>query len=404
MNKYKFLILGAGATGLTVANRLKELGEESFYVLEKEAEAGGLCRSEMVDAAPLDIGGGHFLDVRRPKVNEFLFSFMPEEEWNLFERDSRIIMNGQEINHPLEANIWQMDIDNQIQYLMSIAKAGCNQGQDMPKLFIEWIQWKLGNRIAEDYMIPYNSKMFGHELNELGTYWLDKLPNVSFEETLRSCLEKKPFGEQPGHAKFYYPKEYGYGELWKRMADNIASHIEYEKEIYSIDFDNNHVITADGKKYEAEFIITTIPWKSIKCFQGMPETMVDKIKRLKHTGIEVKYFSQNLDSKAHWLYYPEEELTYHRILLRSNFCNNSRGYWTETNLDRVHNSIESVSYNNEYAYPLNTIEKPQIMKEIITWANSRNIYPVGRWGEHQHHNSDKVVELGMELAERLVHL
>lgn len=44
------------------------------------------------------------------------------------------------------------------------------------------------------------------DLDELGTYWLEKLPNVSFEETLRSCLEHKPYGTLPGHAQFYYPK------------------------------------------------------------------------------------------------------------------------------------------------------------------------------------------------------
>ena len=77
--KTKYLILGAGPAGLTFANRLKELGEEKYIVLEKESEAGGLCRSAFVDGAPLDIGGGHFLDVRRPKINEFLFRFMPEE-------------------------------------------------------------------------------------------------------------------------------------------------------------------------------------------------------------------------------------------------------------------------------------------------------------------------------------
>ena len=104
----KYLILGAGPAGLTLANRLKFAGENSFLVLEKESEAGGLCRSLIIDGAPFDIGGGHFLDVRRPLVNEFLFQFMPEEEWNLFVRDSRIEVNGNIISHPIEANIWQM--------------------------------------------------------------------------------------------------------------------------------------------------------------------------------------------------------------------------------------------------------------------------------------------------------
>ena len=78
----KYLILGAGPSGLTAACALKEKGIQDFLVLEKEPEAGGLCRSVDVDGSAFDIGGGHFLDTRRPKVNEFLFKFMPEEEWD----------------------------------------------------------------------------------------------------------------------------------------------------------------------------------------------------------------------------------------------------------------------------------------------------------------------------------
>lgn len=127
MEKIKFLILGAGPAGLTFANCLKSKGEESFLVLEGEAQAGGLCRSVIVDQSPFDIGGGHFLDVRRPLVNEFLFRFMPEQEWELFQRDSRIQVDGKLVGHPLEANIWQFDLEQQVAYLTSIAKAGCNR-------------------------------------------------------------------------------------------------------------------------------------------------------------------------------------------------------------------------------------------------------------------------------------
>lgn len=34
--KMKYLILGAGPSGLTLANRLKQMGETSFFVLEKK--------------------------------------------------------------------------------------------------------------------------------------------------------------------------------------------------------------------------------------------------------------------------------------------------------------------------------------------------------------------------------
>src|SRR5699024_4265494 len=103
----KYLILGAGPAGLTVANQLQRKGISDYIVLEKEKTAGGLCRSLDVDGSPFDIGGGHFLDVRRPHVNKFLFEFMPENEWIKYERDSRIVIRDNIISHPIEANIWQ---------------------------------------------------------------------------------------------------------------------------------------------------------------------------------------------------------------------------------------------------------------------------------------------------------
>lgn len=399
----KYLILGAGPAGLTLANKLKQMGITDFCVLEKEKTAGGLCRSADVDGSAFDIGGGHFLDVRRPKVNEFLFGFMPEDEWNKFTRDSRIVVNGNVVNHPIEANIWQMKIDDQVDYLKSIAAAGCNVGTKMPENFVDWIYWKLGNRVAQDYMIPYNQKMFSKELDQLGTYWLEKLPNVSFEDTLRSCLTHKPYGKQPGHAEFYYPKEYGYGELWLRMADAIRNQIEYNKAVKSIDFNTHEVRATDGSSYTADVIITTIPWPEFSGLIGMPEEIKHSISKLKYSSIQTEYFEENLDTPCHWIYYPDPKLPYHRILVRHNFCANSKGYWTETNSERIcmEEPNNNFKYLNQYAYPLNTVEKPQIMKELLAWSKEHHVIGLGRWGEHQHYNSDVTVELAMKLADEL---
>lgn len=405
MERLKYLILGAGPAGLSVANRLKQLGEESFLVLEKEKEAGGLCRSVQVDGSPFDIGGGHFLDVRRPKVNEFLFRFMPQEEWNLFERDSRIVLGEQTVSHPLEANIWQLDTESQVQVLSSVAKAGCNSAVGMPERFKDWIRWKLGDRIAEMYMLPYNKKMFADELDELGTYWLDKLPDVSFEDTLRSCLLHKAYGQQPGHASFFYPKEYGYGELWLRMAQAIEGRVQYETAVTGLDAERGIVYTDDGSEWEADKIITTIPWRCFRFIKGMPEELYAATKKLKSSAIETRYMSGELDTQAQWLYVPDEDKPYHRILVRHNFCQGSRGYWLETRKERAGQYREEAefAYMNEYAYPLNTVDKPLIMEKLLPFAKMRNIYGLGRWGEHNHYNSDLVVELAIRLAERLNH-
>ena len=430
MEKIKYLILGAGPSGLTLANRLKEQGETSFLLLEKEEEAGGLCRSVMVDGSPFDIGGGHFLDVKRPNVNEFLFRFMPKEEWVLYTRDSRIRVDGAEVGHPLEANIWQLDLPEQVAYLTSIAKAGCNLDRPMPKRFVEWIVWKLGQRIADHYMLPYNQKMFADELNELGTYWLEKLPNVSFEETLLSCLTHRPYGTQPGHAYFYYPQKYGYGEVWIRMAKELAPQVLYGMEAAVLDCEKRRVRTKTGEVFEAEHVITTVPWHSFTQITGMPRDIRGLLAELRSSAIETRYVPKCLSTKAQWIYEPDPQIPWHRILVRHNFCPGSRGYWLETRKERVQ-MLEDISvklpgtaednarrndilfdgsdhgragyhYLNEYAYPLNTIGKPEAMKRLLAFCSTRQIYGLGRWGEHCHYNSDVVVELAMQLAQRLL--
>ena len=62
---------------------------------------------------------------------------------------------------------------------------------------------------------------------------------------------------------------------------------------------------------------------------------------------------------------------------------------------------EKFTYLNEYAYPINTIDKPKAIKYILDYAKTCDVYGLGRWGEHEHFNSDAVVERAMNLADEL---
>ncbi len=399
MTDYKYLILGAGPAGLSFANMLKRAGEDSFLVIEKEDEAGGLCRSKDVDGSALDIGGGHFLDVRNPEVDDFLFTFLPKEEWDSFDRISTIDLNGITIDYPFESSIWQLPEDDQIRHLMAISKAGCNTGQKMPESFSEWIPWKLGDEIAHDYMLPYNKKMWCMDLDELGTYWLEKLPDVSFENTLRSCLRHSSIYESlPGHASFYYPKKYGYGKLWLEMAKALGENIIYDTPVLELDLKNR---TVNGC-YRAERIINTVPWTGLERIEGAGDDFEGALGKLKHTSVVIKYFDETVDTNAHWTYFPDEDKEYHRILYRANFCAGSRGYWTETNLKRADLNDGHIYFVNEYAYPVNTMEKREAIALILKEAADNEVYGLGRWGEWEHFNSDVTVKRAMLLAGKML--
>lgn len=107
-----------------------------------------------------------------------------------------------------------------------------------------------------------------------------------------------------------------------------------------------------------------------------------------------------LDSPSHWTYEPDESVPYHRALLRSNFAGNAKGYWTETNATRS-KPTEGVRFHNEYAYPINTLGKPEAVARILDWAKSRSIVGMGRWGRWEHMNSDVAVAEALQVAREL---
>ena len=390
--KVKYLILGAGPAGLSFAVTSSKLGEDSFAILEKNHEAGGLCRSVECDGAALDVGGGHILDVRKKDVLEFVFSYMPIEEWNLYKRNTKIIVGDNVIDYPFEANIWQLPFEEQVEYLESIAKASFSRLEEKPKRFMEWIRWKLGDKIAENYMIPYNQKIWSCDLNELGTYWLSKLPDVSFRETLESCLKRAPYGSIPAHSEFYYPKKTGYGEVFLRMAESIKKHIHYGYRVSKFaPYDN----TINGD-FTGEYVINTIPWHEFASPIGIEELTA----HLKYASIDIDYYSRDSDIDAHWTYYADPALSYHRKIHRDNIIRGAKGFWTETNSER-RKEIGYAHFENRYAYPLNTLEKPKIIGALLEKMRKRNVYGLGRWGEWEHFNSDVVIERGMKLAREL---
>lgn len=397
MNYYRYVILGAGPAGLSFAHTLLDRGETSFIVIEKESVPGGLCRSTVVDGAPIDIGGGHFLDVKNQDCLDFLFRFMPKDEWQEFNRISKIHLNDVYVDYPLEANIWQLPIDEQVNFLESIAQAGCVKGEPTPETFTNWICWKLGERIASNYMIPYNRKIWSTDFEMLGTYWLNKLPNVSFRDIVKSCLEKKAFGTIPAHKVFLYPKRHGFGEVWRRMGAALGDRLRLSCPVDCVDIANRSV----NREFCGEVIVNTIPWSEWPNFAVLPDQVVKSIKKLKHISIDVDYYPDTISTDAHWIYEPSEALSYHRVLCRSNFCLQSNGYWTESNATR---SCEQQGWRhtNNFAYPLNAIDKPKVIEQILCWAMSVGIVGLGRWGTWEHLNSDIAVLNSCQLAEELL--
>ncbi len=397
MKKYKYVILGAGATGLSLAVTLLKGGENNFIVLEREKTAGGLGRSVYKDGAPVDIGGVHVLSPFNKKITDFIFSYLPEKEWVFIQRHNKVVFDGYEIDYPLEANIWQLPKDAQKKYLDSIKNADSQKGVKMPDNFVDWAYWKFGDKIAENYIIPYNKKIWNCDLRQLSTKWLYKLPKVSYEDILQSCIDNKPHGSMPAHSQYYFPKKYGFGEVFLRMEKELGENIITDYTVNKLDW-KNRIINGE---IQGDYIINTIPWCEFS--SEFPEEIKEKISKLKNTSININYYKNDCTHKAQITYFSDPALPYHRTVYRKEMMarDDAVGYWTEANSEL---GVEDGDYfyKNQYAYPISTKDKEENISAIKKWAEENNILSLGRWGDWEHMNSDVAMDHAIQLAENLL--
>ncbi|MGN1079407.1 MAG: protoporphyrinogen/coproporphyrinogen oxidase, partial [Alphaproteobacteria bacterium] len=255
---YDYIILGAGITGLTLMKKLRQKGVTNLLTLEMESEAGGLCRSFYVDGHYVDIGG-HFFQTKFPDVEKFVFSSFPREEmYKIDPRISKISIEGMDIDYPLESNLWQFPVDKQIEYLISVIRNGEALGKPEPKNYEEWIRWKLGDKICDGYLIPYNIKLWGIQPFEMDVDWLYKIPRIEVADVLRYSLERKQDVEKyPCHNRPYYPTSGGYGRVMEAIAKDENPFIKFNTKVTKLRYDENEKVWYVNEAFKAKNIINT---------------------------------------------------------------------------------------------------------------------------------------------------
>lgn len=180
------------------------------------------------------------------------------------------------------------------------------------------------------------------------------------------------------------------------MGDALGDSLITDSPIEHIDLETLTV----NHQWSARKIISTIPWTQYLNFCLVDTELTKALSLLKHVSIDVDYHAETINTQAHWIYEPDEKIAYHRILARSNFAPGSRGYWTETNSMRSL-QLENKRFHNEYAYPLNTVGKPDTIGYILSRFREMGVIGLGRWGRWDHMNSDVAVAEAMQLSHEL---
>lgn len=103
MSKTKYLIIGAGLSGLTFANYIKD----EFMIVEKEPIVGGYCTTIKQDGFIWDYAG-HFFHFRTPEMKQLFMDCMKEEKLINQVKNTKIYYEGELIDYPFQANIHQL--------------------------------------------------------------------------------------------------------------------------------------------------------------------------------------------------------------------------------------------------------------------------------------------------------
>src|SRR5437868_12022588 len=97
------VVIGAGPAGLTAAYQLMKAGHaRAVTILEADDTVGGISRTVERDGWRFDIGGHRFF-TKVPEVEAFWHTVLPEEDFLVRPRLSRIYYGGKFYDYPLRA-------------------------------------------------------------------------------------------------------------------------------------------------------------------------------------------------------------------------------------------------------------------------------------------------------------
>ena len=424
-HKEETIILGGGLTGLSAAHYL----DGDCLVLEADETPGGLCRSFHEDGFTYDIGG-HILFSKDRELLDEIIGWLGENKGKK-RRNNQIRYRDRFVKYPFENGLAALDREDIYECLISFL----NRPDQIPENLEEWCYARFGRGIAEKYLLPYNRKIWKRALKELSLLWVDRIPDPSREEIVKSALGIETEG-YVYQLNFLYPKRGGIQALIHSLLNQLpevktgfwVKNIIRRKEGWEIMDGNRSVL---GKR-----IISTIPiFNLINSLESVPDKVRDALKKLQYNSVVVVMIGVNHEGLTGRtaLYIPDPDILAHRVcylkefsswnapegkshliaeitvppgdpLLKSedsklveqvaadlkDICGFSKD-------DIISSDVKRVGY----AYVVYDLEYEKNTKIIYDYLDSLGIYYAGRFGSFKYINMDACVKMSKELVESL---
>ena len=419
--KTKYLIIGAGISGLTFANYIKD----NYIIIEKENEVGGYCRTIKKGDFIWDYAG-HFFHFNTEEFKNKFLSKMSKDDIIYNEKCTKIIYKDKIIDFPFQTNIHELDKEEFIDCLYDLFN---KEEKDKYDNFLDMLYGKFGKSITEKFLKPYNEKLYAVDLKELDVDAMGRFfPYANIKDIINNMKEHKV---NSYNNTFLYPKN-GAGSFINILYEELDKNkVLLNTSITKIDEDQKIAYLSNGNKVEYEYIINTIPLnKFLLLFNNYNELQ----KKLSYNKVLVFNLGFNKKSekftKEHWLYIPNKSINFYRCGFYNNILGQEKlsmyieiGYNKNDNITKEEidkqlkltldnllklNIIdentkleEHVSIIMDPAYVHINTETTKEIDELKEKLSNNNIYTIGRYGAWIYNSMEDSMLKAKELAEKL---
>lgn len=296
------IVIGAGISGLSYA---MFKNDQEYKILEATDSVGGYCKTTKRNGFVWDYSG-HFFHFQNKEIEEMIMKDMKPEDLVEPVKDTKIKYKDWYVEYPFQKNIHQLPKEELIECLYDLF----NNKQKEYNNFKEMLYCKFGAGIANKFLIPYNTKLYACDLNRLDKDAMGRFfPYAEKEDIIRNFKEGN---NNSYNATFVYPKG-GAFEYVKSVASNLdEDKIQLNTEVVDVDIKGKNVTTKDGRKFQYDRLISTLPFPKLLDLCG-----VDYNKSY-YSWNQVLVFNIGFDSKGpiknyHWIYFPEGKYVFYRV-------------------------------------------------------------------------------------------
>jgi len=311
LEQHRTIIIGGGLAGMSTALHL----DEEALVLEREDRLGGLCVSHETDGYTFDITG-HWLHLRDPEMRR-----LSEARIDLpaTTRVSSVFSHGRVTDYPFQANLRGLPDPVIVDCLTGAVDAhleGARAGERAPAAdFAEHVQRHFGKGIADHFMFPYNTKLWGVPPEAISHAWCQRfVPVPDLQQIIAGAFtdENRAMGY---NASFHYPEAGGIGAYSAALGAGLAN-VRTNADVRAVHVGEGWLELADGTRLGFERLVSTMPLdRLVAIWVDAPQAAKDAGRRLRCAKVD--YLDLGVRSEvlqgSHWVYLPDPDLSIYRM-------------------------------------------------------------------------------------------